>query len=234
MSKLTKRMHIIQNKIHRTKPYDIHEALTLLQQSSSSSFIESVDVAINLGIDTRKSDQNVRGTVILPHSIGRNVYVVVFTQGENIKTALTAGADLVGMHELIDKIKKNKKRLDVVIASPDAMQVVGKLGQFLGPRGLMPNPKMGTITTDISTAVKNAKTSQIYYRNDKNGIIHSSIGKINFEFNKLKENLETLLLAIKKNKPTHTKGIFLKKISLSTTMGIGLIIDYNSLFTTTI
>ncbi|UDG80157.1 50S ribosomal protein L1 [Candidatus Steffania adelgidicola] len=229
MAKLSRRMRIIRDKISSTKKYDISEALALLKELPAVKFIESVDVAINLGIDARKSDQNVRGATVLPHGTGRHVRVAVFTQGANAEAAKSAHADLVGMDELADQIQKGICNFDVVIASPDAMRVVGQLGHILGPRGLMPNPKVGTITPNIAEAVNNAKAGQIRYRNDKHGIIHTTIGQINFESDKLKENLEALLLALKKAKPTQTKGIYIKQVILSSTMGPSVTIDPNSL-----
>ncbi|MFV9997927.1 MAG: 50S ribosomal protein L1 [Arsenophonus endosymbiont of Dermacentor nuttalli] len=225
MAKLTKRMRNIREKIDATKQYDISEAITLLKELATAKFVESVDVSINLGIDARKSDQNVRGATVLPHGAGRSVRVAVFTQGANAEAANAAGAELVGMEDLADKIKAGVMNFDVVIASPDAMRIVGQLGQILGPRGLMPNPKVGTVTPNIAEAVQNAKAGQIRYRNDKNGIIHTTIGKVDFDNNKLKENLEALLVALKKAKPSSAKGIYIKKISLSTTMGAGVAVD---------
>ena len=220
MAKLTKRMRVIREKVDATKQYDINEAIALLKELATAKFVESVDVAVNLGIDARKSDQNVRGATVLPHGTGRSVRVAVFTQGAN-----AAGAELVGMEDLADQIKKGEMNFDVVIASPDAMRVVGQLGQVLGPRGLMPNPKVGTVTPNVAEAVKNAKAGQVRYRNDKNGIIHTTIGKVDFDADKLKENLEALLVALKKAKPTQAKGVYIKKVSISTTMGAGVAVD---------
>jgi large subunit ribosomal protein L1 len=225
MAKLTKRMSVIRDKVDVTKQYDIDEAVVLLKELATAKFVESVDVAVNLGIDARKSDQNVRGATVLPNGIGRSVRVAVFAQGANAEAAKTAGAELVGMEDLADQIKKGEMNFDVVIASPDAMRVVGQLGQVLGPRGLMPNPKVGTVTANVAEAAKNAKAGQVRYRNDKNGIIHTTIGKVDFETAKLIENLESLLVALKKAKPSQAKGIFIKKVSLSTTMGAGVAID---------
>ena len=222
MAKLTKRMRVIREKVDATKQYDINEAIALLKELATAKFVESVDVAVNLGIDARKSDQNVRGATVLPHGTGRSVRVAVFTQGANAKAA---GAELVGMEDLAEQIKKGEMNFDVVIASPDAMRVVGQLGQVLGPRGLMPNPKVGTVTPNVAEAVKNAKAGQIRYRNDKNGIIHTTIGKVDFDADKLKENLEALLVALKKAKPTQAKGVYIKKVSISTTMGAGVAVD---------
>ena len=234
MAKLSKRMRLIRDKIDSTKQYEINEAVALLKELATAKFVESIDVAVNLGIDARKSDQNVRGATVLPHGNGRTVRVAVFTQGANVEAAKAAGADLVGMEDLADQIKKGEFNFDVVIASPDAMRVVGQLGQILGPRGLMPNPKVGTVTPNVAEAVKNAKAGQVRYRNDKNGIIHTTIGKSNFDTEKLRENLEALLVALKKAKPTQAKGIYIKKICLSTTMGGGLSVDQSGLATVTL
>lgn len=231
MAKLTKRMRNIREKVEVTKDYDINEAISLLKELATAKFNESVDVAINLGIDARKSDQNVRGATVLPHGTGRDIRVAVFTQGANAEAAKEAGADLVGMEDLAALVKKGEMNFDVVVASPDAMRVVGQLGTILGPRGLMPNPKVGTVTPNVAQAVRNAKSGQVRYRNDKNGIIHSTIGKADFDVNQLKENLEALLVALKKAKPTSAKGVFLKKISISTTMGAGVTVDQATLDT---
>ncbi|ABI70001.1 50S ribosomal protein L1 [Shewanella frigidimarina] len=229
MAKLTKRARVIREKVDATKLYDINEAVVLLQELATAKFVESVDVAVNLGIDPRKSDQNVRGATVLPHGTGRDVRVAVFTQGANAEAAIAAGAELVGMEDLAEKVKAGEMNFDVVIASPDAMRVVGMLGQILGPRGLMPNPKTGTVTPNVAEAVKNAKAGQVRYRNDKNGIIHTTIGKVTFTTEQLKENLESLVSALKKAKPAVAKGIYVKKISISTTMGAGVAIDQGSL-----
>lgn len=229
MAKLTKRARIIREKVEVTKSYDINEAFELLKELATAKFVESVDVAVNLGVDPRKSDQNVRGATVLPHGTGRDVRVAVFTQGANAEAALAAGAELVGMDELAAQVKAGEMNFDVVIASPDAMRVVGQLGQILGPRGLMPNPKTGTVTPNVAQAVKNAKAGQVRYRTDKNGIIHTTIGKVDFETAKLKENLEALVAALVKAKPAAAKGIFLKKISISTTMGAGVAVDQSTL-----
>jgi large subunit ribosomal protein L1 len=231
MAKLTKRMRVIREKVDATKEYGITEAVALLKELATAKFVESVDVAVNLGIDARKSDQNVRGATVLPNGTGRTVRVAVFTQGANAEAATAAGADLVGMEDLAEQVKRGELNFDVVIASPDAMRVVGQLGQILGPRGLMPNPKVGTVTPNVAEAVKNAKAGQVRYRNDKNGIIHSTIGKVDFTEAQLKENLEALLVALKKAKPSTSKGQFVKKVSLSTTMGAGLAVDQASLDT---
>lgn len=228
MAKLTKRARLIREKVE-ARDYEINEAINLLKELATAKFKESVDVSVNLGIDARKSDQNVRGATVLPNGTGRDVRVAVFTSGANADKAKEAGADLVGMEDLAEQVKKGEMNFDVVIASPDAMRVVGMLGQILGPRGLMPNPKTGTVTPDVATAVKNAKAGQIRYRNDKAGIIHATIGKVDFDNDKLKENLEALLAALKKAKPSSAKGQFIKKVSLSTTMGAGVAIDQSTL-----
>jgi large subunit ribosomal protein L1 len=225
MAKLSKRTRLIREKVDVLKDYEINEALALLKELATAKFRESVDVAVNLGIDARKSDQNVRGATVLPHGTGRDVRVAVFTQGANADKAKEAGADVVGMEDLAEQVKAGQMDFDVVIATPDAMRVVGQLGQILGPRGLMPNPKVGTVTPDVVTAVNNAKAGQIRYRNDKNGIIHTTIGKADFDDAKLQENLEALLEALKKAKPANAKGQFIKKISVSTTMGAGVSVD---------
>ncbi len=232
MAKLTKRMRNIREKVEVTKQYEITEAVALLKELATAKFVESVDVAVNLGIDARKSDQNVRGATVLPHGTGRSVRVAVFAQGANAEAAKEAGAELVGMDDLAAKVKAGEMDFDVVIASPDAMRVVGQLGQILGPRGLMPNPKVGTVTPNVAEAVKNAKAGQVRYRNDKNGIIHTTIGKVDFNEAQLKENLEALLIALKKAKPSSAKGVYIKKVSLSTTMGAGVAIDQASLSAT--
>jgi large subunit ribosomal protein L1 len=229
MAKLTKRQKAIREKLDASKQYPIADAVALLKEVSSVKFSETVDVSINLGIDPRKSDQAVRGATTLPNGSGKDVRVAVFTQGANADAAKEAGADIVGMDELAADVKAGNMDFDVVIADPAAMRVVGQLGQILGPRGLMPNPKTGTVTPDVATAVKNAKAGQVRYRADKGGIIHGGIGKLTFEADQLKENLEALLADLKKAKPASAKGVFLKKISLSTTMGPGIVIDQSSL-----
>ncbi|MCF6436401.1 MULTISPECIES: 50S ribosomal protein L1 [Pseudoalteromonas] len=231
MAKLTKRMRTIREKVDATKDYEINEAVALLKELATAKFVESVDVAVNLGIDARKSDQNVRGATVLPHGTGRDVRVAVFTQGANADAAKEAGADLVGMEDLAELVKKGEMNFDVVVASPDAMRVVGQLGQILGPRGLMPNPKTGTVTPNVAEAVKNAKAGQVRYRNDKNGIIHTTIGKVDFSAEQLQQNLESLLVALKKAKPSQAKGTYLKKVSISTTMGAGVAVDQATLNT---
>lgn len=229
MAKISKKAKAIKEKVVRSKQYSVSEAVSLLKEFANSKFDESVDVSVNLGVDPRKSDQNVRGASVLPHGTGKTVRVAVFTQGPNAEAAREAGADVVGMDDLAEQVKRGEMNFDVVIASPDAMRVVGQLGQILGPRGLMPNPKVGTVTPDVATAVKNAKSGQVRYRTDKAGIIHCSIGKVSFDENALKQNLEFLIGDLKKAKPTAAKGIYLKKISLSSTMGPGLWIDQTSI-----
>ena len=229
MAKLSKRARLVREKVDVLKEYEINDALALLKELATAKFRESVDVAINLGIDARKSDQNVRGATVLPNGTGRDVRVAVFTQGANAEKAKEAGADIIGMEDLAEQVKAGEMNFDVVIASPDAMRVVGQLGQILGPRGLMPNPKVGTVTPNVAAAVKNAKSGQIRYRNDKNGIIHTTIGKADFESDKLQENLEALLEALKKAKPANAKGAYIKKVSVSTTMGAGIAVNQSSL-----
>ena len=231
MAKLTKRMRTIREKVDVTKDYEINEAVALLKELATAKFVESVDVAVNLGIDARKSDQNVRGATVLPNGTGRDVRVAVFTQGANAEAAKEAGAELVGMEDLAELVKKGEMDFDVVVASPDAMRVVGQLGQILGPRGLMPNPKTGTVTPNVAEAVKNAKAGQVRYRNDKNGIIHTTIGKVDFTAEQLQQNLEALIVALKKAKPSQAKGVYVKKVTISTTMGAGVAVDQNSLST---
>ena len=229
MAKLSKRQKLIAEQVQPGKVYSVEEAVTLLAGLPGAKFKESIDVAVNLGIDARKSDQNVRSSTVLPNGTGKTMRVAVFTQGANAEAARAAGADEVGMDDLAEKIKGGDLNFDVVIASPDAMRVVGMLGQVLGPRGLMPNPKVGTVTPDVATAVKNAKGGQVRYRNDKNGIIHTSIGKIDFTADAVKGNLTALLADLKKAKPSSAKGIFMKKVTLSTTMGPGLVVDHSAL-----
>jgi large subunit ribosomal protein L1 len=229
MAKLSKRQKLIAEKVEAGKVYSVEEAVALLSEVSKVKFTEALDVSVNLGIDARKSDQNVRSSTVLPHGTGKTVRVAVFTQGANAEAATAAGADVVGMDDLAAQMKGGDLDFDVVIASPDAMRVVGQLGQVLGPRGLMPNPKVGTVTPDVATAVNNAKAGQIRYRNDKNGIIHSTIGKVDFTADKIKENLEALLVDLKKAKPSSAKGAYLKKVTLSTTMGPGLTVDFGAL-----
>ena len=229
MAKLSKRINAFQDKVEQGKYYSIQDAVNLLKEISSVKFDESVEVAINLGVDARKSDQQVRGSTVLPKGTGKTVKVAVFTEGENAKLAKAAGADVVGFEDLAETMQKGAVNYDVVIATPDAMPVVGKLGKVLGPRGLMPNPKDGTVTKDIEQAVKNSKSGQVRYKTDKNGIIHCVIGKVSFETDSLIENLHTLLTDLAKIKPSSAKGTYLKKLSLSTTMGPGLLVDQSSL-----
>ena len=225
MTRISKRFKNINEKVEIGKFYSIDEALDLLKSCSSVKFVEGVDVSINLGIDARKSDQVVRSATILPHGTGKNVRVAVFAQGDQAEAAKAAGADKVGFEDLAESIKGGEIDFDVLVATPDAMRLVGQLGQILGPKGLMPNPKVGTVAADAAEAVKNAKAGQVRYRNDKNGIIHCSIGKIDFETKALQENLQALIVDVKKTKPSSTKGIYLKKITVSSTMGPGLVID---------
>lgn len=229
MAKLTKRQKAIAEKVQAGKQYGFEDAAQLLAELSTIKFKESVDIAINLGVDPRKSDQVVRGATVLPNGTGKSVRVAVFTQGPAAEAALAAGADRVGMDDLAAEMKGGDLNYDVVIASPDAMRVVGQLGQVLGPRGLMPNPKVGTVTPDVATAVKNAKAGQVRFRTDKNGIIHASVGKVDFEPAKLKQNVEALLVDLKRLKPSSSKGVYVKRVTLSTTMGPGLQIDQASL-----
>lgn len=229
MAKLSKRMGLIRDKVVPSRQYSIEEALTLLKQTATAKFTESIDAAVNLGVDPRKSDQVVRGSTVLPHGTGKSVRVAVFAQGANAEAAQQAGADLVGFDDLAQQVKAGELNFDVAIATPDAMRVVGPLGQILGPRGLMPNPKVGTVTPDVVTAVKNAKAGQVRYRTDKVGIIHCSIGKADFESSSLQENLQALLIDLKKAKPSTSKGIYIKKITVSSTMGPGLAVDQTTL-----
>ena len=229
MAKLSKRAKIAKEKVDPERQYPFAEAIALLKELATPKFSESIDVSVNLGIDARKSDQNVRGATLLPKGSGKTVRVAVFTQGPNADAAKEAGADIVGMEDLAADVKKGQMDFDVVIASPDAMRVVGQLGQVLGPRGLMPNPKVGTVTPDVATAVRNAKAGQARYRTDKAGIVHSSVGKIEFSADDIKENLEALIADLVKAKPSASKGIYLKKISLSTTMGPGVTLDQSSI-----
>src|SRR5487761_171119 len=229
MANISKRMRAIKEKLTPGKQYAVDEAISLIKEFSKLKFRESVDVAVNLGIDAKKSDQVVRGSTVLPHGTGKSVRVAVFTQGNNAEAAKKAGADIVGLADLAEKVKAGQLDFDVVIASPDAMRIVGQLGQILGPRGLMPNPKVGTVTPDVVGAVKNAKSGQVRYRADKAGIVHCTIGKSDFETNALKENLHALLADLNKVKPATAKGIYLKKVTVSSTMGPGIVIDQNSL-----
>ena len=229
MAKLTKRVKAINAKLEAGKSYSVSDAVALLADVSSVKFKESIEVAVNLGVDPRKSDQVVRGSTVLPGGTGKDVRVAVFAQGENAEKAKAAGADIVGFEDLGEAIKGGEMNFDVVIATPDAMRVVGQLGQILGPRGLMPNPKVGTVTPDVVTAINNAKAGQVRFRTDKNGIIHAGIGKIDFTADAVKGNIEALIAEVKKLKPASAKGVYLKKVVLSSTMGPGLLIDQGSL-----
>lgn len=229
MTRLTKRRKLFDEKVEPGKSYSVEEALGLLKEISTVKFDESVDVAVKLGIDPRKSDQVVRGSTVLPKGTGKTVRVAVFAQGKQAEEAKAAGADATGFEDLLERMQKGELDYDVVIATPDAMPVVSKLGKVLGPRGLMPNPKVGTVTKEIKQAVENAKAGQVRYRIDKNGIIHCAIGKVSFEVAALKENLEALLHDLVKARPSAAKGIYMRKISLSTTMGPGVVVDQNTL-----
>lgn len=229
MARLSKRQRQIRERVQPGKLYPVEEAVQLLQDLPLAKFVETVEVAVNLGVDPRKSDQAVRGASTLPHGTGKVVRVAVFAQGAAAEAAAAAGADLVGMEDLAERIKAGEMDFDVVIASPDAMRVVGQLGQVLGPRGLMPNPKTGTVTPDVATAVNNAKAGQVRFRADRNGIIHGGIGSLKFEVSALKENIETLLADLVKAKPAAAKGVYVKKLTLSTTMGPGLPVDLSTL-----
>jgi large subunit ribosomal protein L1 len=229
MAGLSKRAKMIRERVESGKTYAADDAFVLLKELSSVKFVENVDVAVNLGVDPRKSDQVVRGSAVLPNGIGKDVRVAVFTQGANADAATEAGAERVGMEDLADEMKAGNLNFDVVIASPDAMRVVGQLGKLLGPRGLMPNPKVGTVTPNVAEAVTNAKAGQVRYRTDKAGIIHCPLGKIDFEPQKLRENLEALLVNLNKAKPSAAKGIYMKKVTVSSTMGPGLTIDHSAL-----
>jgi large subunit ribosomal protein L1 len=229
MAKLSKRVKAFRARVDANKSYSLDEAIAILKETATVKFNESVELAVNLGIDARKSDQGVRGATTLPHGTGSEVRVAVFTQGENVEKAKEAGADLVGMEDLADQIKGGMMDFDVVVASPDAMRVVGQLGQVLGPRGLMPNPKTGTVTPDVATAVQNAKAGQVRFRSDKNGIIHGGIGKISFEPDAIQGNLVAVLADLKKAKPAAAKGVYFQKVTLSTTMGPGVTIDHGEI-----
>ncbi|GHA97881.1 50S ribosomal protein L1 [Modicisalibacter luteus] len=228
MAKLSKRAQMIREKVDSSKVYSIEEAVSLLGELSKVKFKESLDVAINLGVDPRKSDQVVRGATVMPNGTGKDVRVAVFTQGANADAAKEAGADIIGMDDLAEQVKKGNLDFDVVIASPDAMRVVGQLGQILGPRGLMPNPKVGTVTPDVATAVKNAKAGQVRFRTDKNGIIHTTLGKVDFSSDAIRGNLEALVNDLKRLKPSTSKGVYFKKMTLSTTMGPGITVDHSA------
>ncbi|MES2771528.1 MAG: 50S ribosomal protein L1 [Pseudomonadota bacterium] len=229
MTMLSKRQKALQGKVDRNKAYSVADALKLAKEGATAKFDESIDVAVNLGIDARKSDQLVRGSVVLPAGTGKTVRVAVFAQGEKAEIAQAAGADIVGFDDLAAQIKAGNLNFDVVIATPDAMRVVGQLGQILGPRGLMPNPKVGTVTMDVATAVKNAKAGQVQYRTDKGGIVHSTIGRASFSVEQLQDNLKALVEALVKAKPASSKGQYLKKVALSSTMGLGVRVDASTL-----
>ena len=225
MAKVSKRLQALKAKVDRNKLYSLDEALSLVRETASAKFDESIDIAVNLGVDARKSDQVVRGSVVLPRGTGKSVRVAVFTQGANAEAAKAAGAEIVGFDDLAEQIKGGMMDFDVVIASPDAMRIVGQLGQILGPRGLMPNPKVGTVTPDVATAVKNAKAGQVQYRTDKGGIIQCTIGRASFDAVALKENLGALIDALQKAKPASSKGVYLRKVAVSSTMGVGVRVD---------
>jgi large subunit ribosomal protein L1 len=228
MAKASKRMRAISEKIDRNRNYPVVDALQLVKETATAKFDESVDIAVNLGVDARKSDQMVRGAVVLPKGVGKTVRVAVFAQGDNVQKAKDAGADIVGFDDLAADIKAGKMDFDVVIATPDAMRVVGQLGQILGPRGLMPNPKVGTVSADVTTAVKNAKAGQVQYRTDKGGVVHCTIGRASFAVEDLKENMVALLDALQRAKPASSKGIYFKRLSVSSTMGVGVRVDQAS------
>jgi large subunit ribosomal protein L1 len=229
MAKQSKRLQALKGKVDNLKNYAIDEALSLVKDAATAKFNESIDVAVNLGVDPRKSDQVVRGSVVLPRGIGKIIRVAVFAQGANAEAATAAGADVVGFDDLAAEVKGGRMDFDVVIATPDAMRVVGQLGQILGPRGLMPNPKVGTVTPNVAEAVKNAKAGQVQYRTDKAGIVHATIGRASFEVEALRENLAALIEALNKAKPAGAKGVYMKKIAVSSTMGIGVRVDQASL-----
>jgi large subunit ribosomal protein L1 len=227
--RLSKRQQTIAAKVAAGKIYAINEAVSLLKECATAKFVESVDVAVNLGVDPRKSDQGVRGSIVLPHGTGKQVRIAVFAQGDKAAAAKAAGADIVGFEDLAETIKGGEFGFDVLIATPDSMRIVGTLGQILGPRGLMPNPKVGTVTADVAGAVKNAKSGQVQYRNDKNGIIHCLVGNVKFENKALEENIKALIAGLIKSKPASAKGVYLKKVTISSTMGPGLLVDVGTL-----
>jgi large subunit ribosomal protein L1 len=229
MAKMTRHRKIVEEKVDYERAYPIGEAVTLLNEISGSKFNESLDISVNLGIDPKKSDQTVRGATSLPHGSGKEIRVAVFAEGANADKAQEAGADIVGFEDLAEEIKKGELDFDVLIATPDSMRLVGQLGKVLGPRGLMPNPKTGTVTADVATAVSNAKSGQIQFRADRGGIVHGSVGKLGFDPLQIKENIEALISDLRKAKPASAKGVFLKKITLSSTMGPGLVIDEASI-----
>ncbi len=228
MAKLSKRLKALEGKVDSTKLYPIDEALELVKACATAKFDESIDIAVQLGVDARKSDQVVRGSVVLPAGTGRTMRVAVFAQGEKAEQARAAGADIVGMEDLAEQIKAGQLNFDVVIASPDTMRIVGTLGQILGPRGLMPNPKVGTVTADVATAVKNAKAGQIQFRIDKNGIVHATVGRASFEASSLRSNIAALIETLQKARPATSKGLYLRKIALSSTMGPGVRVEQNA------
>ena len=229
MAKLSKRVKAFKEKVDPSKNYPVAEAVAILNELSSVKFKESIDVSVNLGVDPRRSDQVVRGATVLPNGTGKTVRVAVFAQGEKAAEATESGADVVGMEDLAAEVKAGNLNFDVVIATPDTMRIVGQLGQVLGPRGLMPNPRLGTVTQDVAEAVKNAKSGQMRYRTDKNGIIHGGVGQVGFDPEAIKQNVEALLADLKKIKPASAKGVYVKKVTLSTTMGAGIAIDQASL-----
>jgi large subunit ribosomal protein L1 len=229
MATISKRRKAMTGKVDHAKSYPVLDAMGLIKQTATAKFDEAVDVAVNLGIDAKKSDQTVRGSVVLPAGTGKKVRVAVFAPGDKAQAATAAGADIVGMEDLAESIKQGKMDFDVVIAAPEAMRVVGQLGQILGPRGLMPNPKVGTVTPDVAGAVKNAKAGQVQFRADKSGVVQCTIGRASFSAEQLRDNLAALLEALNRSKPAHTKGIFLRKVSVSSTMGIGVKVDPGSL-----
>ena len=229
MAKAGKNIRAAREKVNPEQVYAPSDAMQLVKDNARAKFVESIDVAVNLGIDPKKSDQVVRGSTVLPNGTGKTVRVAVFAQGDQAKVAEAAGADIVGFDDLADSVKKGEMNFDVVIATPDAMRVVGQLGQILGPRGLMPNPKVGTVTPNVEDAVKNAKSGQVRYRADKTGIVHCSIGKVDFDAQKLVENLEALIGDLVKAKPSSAKGVYLKKVSVSSTMGVGVMVDQSTL-----
>jgi large subunit ribosomal protein L1 len=225
MTAISKRRKAAREKVDPTRTYDIDAALALIKELATAKFAESVDIAVNLGVDPRKSDQVVRGSTVLPNGTGKTVRVAVFAQGENAEKAKAAGADIVGFEDLAEKVKAGELNFDVVIATPDAMRIVGQLGQILGPRGLMPNPKVGTVTADVAGAVRNAKAGQVRYRTDKAGIIHCPVGRVDFEVPALRQNIDALLADLRKAKPASAKGIYIKKLTISSTMGPGISVD---------
>ncbi|MGL4768469.1 MAG: 50S ribosomal protein L1 [Formosimonas sp.] len=229
MAKLTKRQKLLAAKIDRTKSYAATDALALMKECATAKFVESIDVAVRLGVDPKKSDQTVRGSVVLPAGTGKTVRVAVFAQGEKAELAKAAGADIVGMDDLAEQVKAGQMDFDIVIATPDAMRIVGTLGQILGPRGLMPNPKVGTVTPDVETAVKNAKAGQVQFRVDKGGIIHATIGRANFEVAALQSNLAALVAELVKLKPASSKGVYIRKVAVSSTMGVAVTVDSTSI-----